>query len=300
MEKVIRVIILLLCISIVFAEAQSLETLRQDIYQILEGKSATVGVAIWGENPHDTLSINGKLRLPMQSVFKLHLAMAIMYQVDQGKLSLNDTITISKEQVNTYEWLWSPLRENYPEGAEVTLAEIIFNTVAWSDNLGCDLLFELAGGPEVVQSFFHESGIRDIAIVDTEIVMQVDWKRQYDNWTTASAANQVLRMFYENTDSLLSPESHSFLLDVLKSTQTGLQDLRGGLPKDAVVAHKTGYSGQNDEGLIRALNNIGIVFLPDGSYFYISVLVSDSSEGVEGSHEIISEIANAAWDYYQS
>lgn len=300
MVKAIQLILLLLCISVVFAEAQSGEILRQNISQILEGKSATVGVAIWREDLQDTLSINGNRPLPMQSIYKFHLAMAVMYQIDQGKLSLDDQITIDKQLTKTYSHLWSPLRKQYPEGAEISLAEVITSTVAWSDNLGCDILFDLVGGPSAVQDFLHEVGVTELAVRHPEIQLQADWSHQYQNWTTARAANQVLKIFYENPNVLLSVESRSFLLNVLKGTQTGLQDIRGGLPKDAVVAHKTGYSGQNEEGLIAALNNIGIVFLPDGSYFYISVLVSDSSEGVEGSHKIIAEIAKAAWDHYQS
>lgn len=300
MTKQISSLVFLVTLSFGYSEAQSNRPLRKEIHQILEGKSATVGVAIWGENPIDTLSINGNHRLPMQSVFKFHLAMAVMHQVDQGKRSLADTITISKKLVETYDWLWSPLREKYPEGAEVRLAEVINYTVAWSDNLGCDLLFEMMGGPKVVDAYFDDLGVKDLEIANKEIDMQADWKLQYHNWTTANAANQVLRMFFENRNELLSAESHHFLLDVLKGTKTSLKDIRGLLPESTVVAHKTGYSGQNDEGLIGALNNIGIVFLPDGSHFFISVLLSDSKEGLEDSHKIIAEIAKAAWDFYKS
>ena len=290
--------LLLLAAAVEHLKAQSLESMRPDIHKILEGKQATVGVAIWGSYPKDTLSLNGDLHLPMQSVFKFHLALAAMHQVDQGKLSLNDKIMIDQERIARYSHLWSPLREKYPGGAEVSLSEIITNTVAWSDNVGCDLLFELVGGPHVVQSYLHGIGVKDIAVIHKEIEMQALWERQYANWTTARAANQVLRIFYENKDDLLSPESHHFLLEVLKGTKTGLKDIRAFLPGDAVVAHKTGHSGKNEDGLTGALNNIGIVFLPDGAHFYISVLVSDAKESEESCHRIIADIAKTAWDHY--
>jgi beta-lactamase class A/beta-lactamase class A VEB len=293
-----KTILLVLLFASGLSRAQSLEPIRQNIDKILEGKQATVGVAIWGSNAEDTLSLNGDLHLPMQSVFKFHLALVAMHQVDQGKLSLDDKITIDQERIALYSHLWSPLREKYPDGAEVSLSEIITNTVAWSDNVGCDLLFELVGGPHVVQSYLHGIGVKDIAVVHKEIEMQALWDRQYANWTTARAANQVLRIFFENKDDLLSPESHHFLLEVLKGTKTGLKDIRAFLPEDAVVAHKTGHSGKNDEGLTGALNNIGIVFLPNGAHFYISVLVSDATESEESCHRIIADIAKTAWDYY--
>ncbi|EAY26257.1 class A beta-lactamase, subclass A2 [Microscilla marina] len=283
-----------------FVKAQSIEVLKQKIHQVFKGKSATVGVAIRGSNSADAISINGNKRLPMQSVFKYHLALAVLHQVDQGKFSLNEKIAITQKMVNAYSHLWSPLRKKYPNGAKLTLAEILRYTVAWSDNLGCDVLFKLIGGTKVVESYVHKIGVKDIAIVHNEIVMQAKWKHQYENWTTANAANQVLQLFFENNDNLLSTKSYNFLLDVLKGTKTGKKSIRGLLPKDAVVAHKTGHSGKNKQGLTGAVNDIGIVFLPDNSYFYVSVLVSNSLESDATNQKIIADIAKLTWDYFKN
>ncbi len=279
-------------------DAQEFNTLRQKIKEVIEGNSATVGVALWGSDVRDTLSVNGNKRLPMQSVYKFHLALAVLDQVDQGKLNLDQVISIDKSFMDTYQKLWSPLRKKYPDGVEISLAEVIRYTVAWSDNVGCDKLFELVGGTKAVHNYMRSLGIENIAIKYPEIVMQNDWDIQYKNWTTPLAANQVLRLFHENKETLWSKESHQFLLQILKDTQTGKKRIRGLLPESTVVAHKTGYSGKNDTGLSGAVNNIGIVFLPDNNYFYISVFVSDSMESDETNQEIIARIAKVAWDYF--
>tara|TARA_R110001583_G_scaffold5822_3_gene30819 strand:- start:4044 stop:4952 length:909 start_codon:yes stop_codon:yes gene_type:complete len=298
MTKRATLLILFLSTIFSFSNAQSIETLRLKINKVLQDKSATVGVAIKGRKPEDTLSINGNKHLPMQSVFKFHLALAVLHQVDQDKISLDDKIAIDKKTLDKYSRLWSPLRKKYPNGAEVSLAEILKYTVALSDNLGCDLLFDLLGGTEVVQAYLHKLGIKDIAIVHPEIVMQAEWDSQYENWTTANAANQALDLFFVNDNSLLSTESYNFLLEILKGTRTGKKSIKGLLPKDAVVAHKTGHSGKNEKGLTGALNDIGIIFLPDGSYFYLSILVTDSMEDSETNQKIIAEIAKLSWDYF--
>jgi len=287
-------------LAINFCEAQSIVDLRQKINQVLENKSATVGVAIKGPNPQDTLSINGNTHLPMQSVYKYHLALAVLHQVDQGKIRLNDTLSISKEMAEKYTHIWSPLREKYPHGVQLPLAEILTYTVALSDNLGCDFLFKLIGGTGVLQSYLHSIGVKDIAILHTEIVMQAQWERQYENWTTAKAANQVLQLFFENPNNLLSAQSRAFLLDVLKGTKTGNKRLKGLLPKGTIVAHKTGTSGKNSKGISGAVNDIGIIFLPDNSHFYLSVLVSDSMESKETNQKIIAEIAKLTWDHFKN
>ncbi|MEP0461999.1 MAG: class A beta-lactamase, subclass A2 [Flavobacteriaceae bacterium] len=291
------VLMFLLCFNAI--NAQSIESLKERITEVLKDKSATVGVSIQGANPADTISINGNKRLPMQSVFKYHLAVAILNQVDQGNLDLSQKVLVEKDLVIAYNHLWSPLREKYPNGGEISLAELIEYTVAWSDNLGCDVLFDLVGGPKVVQSYLHKIGIEHIAIVYKEIMMQAEWDRQYENWTTTNAANQMLQLFFENTNNLLSDESYHFLLKVMKDTKTGKKSIRGFLPEDVIVAHKTGSSGKNSKGLTGALNDIGIVFLPNNSYFYLSVLLSDSMEDKKANQKIIADIAKLAWDYFR-
>ncbi|MEL7004039.1 MAG: serine hydrolase, partial [Bacteroidota bacterium] len=179
-----------------------------------------------------------------------------------------------------------------------TMSEILEYTVSLSDNMGCDLLFELVGGTEVVDAYLHQIGITNIAVVHTEMVMQSIWDSQYDNWTTAKAANWALQLFFENANELLSDKSYQFLLSIMKNTKTGQKSIKGNLPTDVIVAHKTGYSGVNSEGLTGALNDIGIVFLPNDSHFYISVLVSNSMEDYDTNQKIIADIAKVAWDYF--
>jgi len=65
MTKYISLLILWLALVFDFSEAQSIETQREDIHKILDGKQAKVGVAIWGSGSEDTLSINGDWHLPM-------------------------------------------------------------------------------------------------------------------------------------------------------------------------------------------------------------------------------------------
>jgi beta-lactamase class A len=65
-----------------------------------------------------------------------------------------------------------------------------------------------------------------------------------------------------------------------------------------VVAHKTGTSDTNQQGITAAVNDIGIVTLPDGKHFAISVFVVNSAENMEVNEKIISDIGKYVWDYY--
>jgi beta-lactamase class A len=44
----------------------------------------------------DTLSLNGNRHYPMQSVFKFHLALAVLHRVERGELSLDQPYDVVK------------------------------------------------------------------------------------------------------------------------------------------------------------------------------------------------------------
>ena len=104
---------LILLISLSFASVTYAQTdsLRLKIEHIIASKKADIGVAI-DEFESDTLSINGNKHFPMESVFKFHLAVAVLIEVDKGKLSLDQKVPVKKSDLlpNT----WSPLRDKYP------------------------------------------------------------------------------------------------------------------------------------------------------------------------------------------
>lgn len=277
--------------------AQSKDALQQKIQQIVSTKNAVVGVSIVGNNGKDKISINGEKRFPMQSVFKFHIGLLMLSEIDKGKFSLDQKIKIQKKDL--LPDLYSPIRDKYPEGATLTIAEILEYTVSQSDNVGCDALLRLLGGPQAVENYFVKNKFKDISIKINEEVMQNNWDLQFQNWTTPKAANKVLESFYDNKKKLLSQKSYDFIWKVMRETSTGKNRLKGQLPEGTVVAHKTGWSGTNKTtGITAAVNDIGIVFLPNGQHFFISVFVTDSKEGAETNEKIIADIAKATWDYF--
>ena len=65
----------------------------------------------------------------------------------------------------------------------------------------------------------------------------------------------------------------------------------------AVVAHKTGTSATQN-GVTAATNDAGIVTLPNGKHYAISVFVSDSKEDEATNEKIIADISKKVWDYF--
>jgi beta-lactamase class A len=294
--KSLYVALFLFLISLVRPAAQTTEGLNRKIQQIISTKKAVVGVAISGNNGKDTLLIRGNGHFPLQSVFKLHIGLAVLSEVDKGRFSLNQKIKI--KQKDLLPDLYSPLRDKYPKGAELPLSEILAYTVSESDNVGCEVLLRLIGGPAAVENYFVKNGFKDISIKYSEEQQQGHWNLQFQNWTTPKAANEVLMAFFANHKKRLSPKSYDFIWKVMKESKTGQDRLRAQLPKGTAIAHKTGSSGTNKEGITAAVNDIGLIFLPNGRYFFISVFVTDSKEDAKTNEKIIADIGKAAWDYF--
>lgn len=299
MTRKIQILFIGITLVIPQLHSQTIKSIHQSIDSIIQSKNMTVGVAINGIKEQDSLYINGEKHFPMQSVFKFPIALATLAEIDKGKFSYDTKIQITEKELLPN--LWSPIREKYPKGASLSIAEIMQYTVGASDNVGCDALLKLFEKPQMVEKYFAKLGFEDIAIEINEETMQNNWDLQFQNWTTPKEANRILRKFYKNENHLLSQKSCDLIWEIMKSSETGLNRLRGQLPKETIVAHKTGWSGVNkDTGITAATNDIGVAFLPNGEYYFISVFITESHEDLETNERVISNISKLAWDYFTS
>ncbi|KUJ53419.1 CGA/CIA family class A beta-lactamase [Chryseobacterium sp. JAH] len=285
-------LLFLLISAFTFAQNSALE---QKINSIIKDKKATVGISVLGIENDFKYNKNSDKKLPMQSVFKFHIAAAVLDFVEKRKLSLDQKIVLDKS--NLLENTWSPLRDKYPNGnAGIPLSEILELTVAKSDNNGCDIMLKLLGGPKTVQKFMDSKGVKGFQIKYNEAEMHRNWNVQYENYSTTQSAVDVLKKFYEG--KLLSRKSTDNLMKVMLSTSTGLNKMVEQLPKSTPVARKTGASGKNDAGLTGAENEIAIVTLPNGKHYAIAVFVSNSIESDAVNCKIVSDISKAVWDHF--
>ena len=271
------------------------QNLKKKILQITKDKNATVAVSVLDFGNDKTVHINGNKKLPMLSVFKFHIGLAVLNEVDQGKLNLDQKILIKKSDL--LENTWSPIRERFPEGnIEMPLGLLIKYTVAESDNNGCDILLRLIGGTETVQKFINSKGVRNFTIKVNEEQMHQGFEFMYLNTTTANSANQLLKDFRDK--KIVSKTSTDFLMTTMLETSTGKNKIVAQLPESVPVAHKTGSSGKNEKGLTAAENDIGIVTLPGGKSYALSIFVSDSMESAETNTKMIADISKIVFDYF--
>jgi beta-lactamase class A len=244
------------------------------------------------ETGETVAALEARGRFPMQSVYKLPISMAVMKQVDAGKLTLEQKVAVGKSDF-VRAGQYSPIRDRNPNGAEITVNELIRFAISESDGTASDVLMKLAGGPQAVQAYLNDLSVNDWIVLNTEKEIGQDWQVQYRNFSTPDAAVALLRALHEKRG--LSESSQALIMKCLVESTRGAKRLKGLLPAGTIVAHKTGTSGAQ-QGITAATNDIGIITLPNGKHLAIAVFVSDSPTDEATREGVIAKIAKAVWD----
>ncbi len=284
-EKVMRVLLLIIIFSTLLACA-SITPFANEI----KNKRADIGIACADDK---TYWENSSRPFPLMSVFKLHVAVAIMDKINRGELSLNQTIKISAKELETDTW--SPMLKKYPaSGFNITLRNLLYYMLAESDNNACDILIDRAGGIAAIQKYVHEIGLTNTTIKVTESQMHRDKTLQYQN--AATLQDIILLLKKINNKELFAPQLHKELTEIMLQTNTGADKIKKYLPQTVKTAHKTGSSSCINNKKI-ADNDVAII--KDGNKtYYLAVFVTDSYESDKDNAEIIASIAKAAYKAY--
>ena len=295
MKKLIALSLSTLLASFTLVTASCLASpLQENIDAIVKDKQAEIGVVIEGFDTHQRAGFNENTRFPMQSVFKFPVALAVLDQVDTGKINLDETLLLKPSDLlpNTH----SPLREKYADkNAAVSIREILQETVAASDNNGCDILLRLIGGPQAVDRYVKSLGISDMQIAVNEQEMHTAKDAQHKNWATPAATTRLLRLFHDG--KLLKPDSQEFLWAAMRDSVTAPGRLRSPLPAGTHLIHKTGTSDYSPKDG-STVNDVGIILLPDGNPVFVSVLISGSKMSMMDTEKIIASLSGVAWDHF--
>jgi beta-lactamase class A len=265
--------------------------LQKQIEQIASLAKGRVGVAAEVLETGESVSLNLHEHFPMQSVYKLPIGMAVLAQVEGGKLRLEQKVQVEKRHF-VHRGQLSPIRDKNPNGVELSLAELLRFAVSESDGTASDVLLELIGA-EAVNKYLNQLGINEIVVVNSEREIGQDWETQYRNWASPAGSLQLLRCLHERRG--ISEQSQQLLLKFMTETPTSANRLKGLLPQTAVIAHKTGTSGSNGK-VTAATNDIGLITLANGQHVAIAVFVTDSPANLVTREKVIAQIAKAIWD----
>lgn len=289
-------LIYVLCFSMSITLQAQQQTLESKIGDFLKGKKAMVGVAVLTDR-NKILLHNNKMNYPLLSVFKFHVALAVLDKMNKQGTPLDHIVHVKASQLqpNTY----SPLRQKYPnQDLDISLGELLRHNISLSDNNACDILIEYAGGIGHIHQYINKLGVCDFNLSETEDSMHRNPSKTYLNWSTPAEMVRLLEI--ADKKELFDPIYKDFLWNTMIATSTGSNKLKGLLPSNAIVGHKTGSSDRNSEGVKIADNDAGVVIMPDGKKYYIAVFVMNSRETDDENAAIIARISRMVYDEYLS
>ncbi len=310
------------------ARADKLDYLAAEIGRIAATVgSGTVGVGILHFETGRSVGLNENDIYPMASVVKVPIAIKLLKDIDNGTLTLDRELDMSPEDLEVGS---GSLRRTLARtGTRLTVASLIELMMTESDNSATDRLLALAGGPQAVTDYIKSLGVSSVR-VDRSIRMLLGehaglaedevpemgrrfGPREYNAKvrTVPSAERLAARRSYESDPrdtaaplemsslleklaqgQLASPGATAFLLGVIERTRTGPHRLKGLLPPNTVIGHKTGTVGSST-------NDVGIITLPDGAgRIAVSVFIKGSVDAGPERERIIAHIARAAYDYF--
>jgi beta-lactamase class A len=299
-----------------------LERAEDIVAAIVKASEGTVGVAVKHMESGEGFSVNGDASFPLASVVKLPILTEVMAEIKDGQFGLSDEWSL-KPSDQFYDG--SLLSDLKAPGIRISVENLI-NMMMWlSDNTATDLLLTRVG-IEAVNSRIRSFGIEGILVGRTIRELLLDYyvgdSRKYLSMPMDEFARVYARMAVEDPGTLAkaradfggNPADHAtpravnallekifrkeildasscdHILKVMAGCQTGTNRIRGLLPPNTIVAHKTGTIGGT-------INDCGIIELPGGAgHVALSVLSKDTDpDHTEGT---IALIAKTVYDYF--
>jgi beta-lactamase class A len=300
-------------------------SLESQIAGIASQAGGRVGVSAVLLETGDAAELNADAQFPMQSVYKVPIAMAVLYASSQGKLSLSQQVNVRPSDFVRLG-VRSPIRNQFPQGGVFTIRELMAQAISESDGTANDVLLEQAGGPAGVMDYLGKLGVSGMFVMDSEKDIFKDWDTQYRNSATPRATVELLRQLQFGAGIAADPRQE--LLYLMKTSGPGYRRLKHLLPKDVEIAHKTGTGGTKPVDLPAAntatnvspiltktplpkptlrpsgspqimsssTNDVGIIYLPNGKHILIAVYVTDSTAPAFIREGTIAQIAKLVWD----
>jgi beta-lactamase class A len=251
--------------------------------------------------------------------------MAVLSLVDRGEISLDETVTVRREDLSVFH---QPISAFVGEaGYTVSIGRLISGALQQSDNAANDALVRRLGGPFAVQVALVGRNLEGVRFGPGERDLQtraagLTWKPDYsfdrtfweerealplqvrrtaleayladppDGATPRGVAEALVRL---KQGQLLSESSTEFMLAQMEQSVTGQGRLRSGLGPGWRLAHKTG-TGQVMGALATGYNDVGLLLAPDGRVYSVAVLIARTRRPLSERQALLAAVARAICD----
>ncbi len=251
--------------------------LKSKINELLKKETGYFSIGIKDLETGNTVYINDT-QLKAASVIKVFVMEAAYKKAKDGELDLDKKIVLK----NSMKVGGTGSLQGMKEGTVKTIDQLIEMMITISDNTAANIIVgEL--GFEYINDRIKELGCKDTVLGWYFVIAG---PKGVKNATSVRDLNLLYEKMY--TNNCLGKEYDQKMLDLMKRLPNKTK-LPLYLPKDTVVAHKTGAINQHE-------HDAGIVYGPKKN-FIISILSKDFGNP-ETVHKAIGKITKLTYDYY--
>lgn len=298
------------------------QSIRSEINRLGQGFDGRVGIAVKSVDEGWSVGWKADELYPQQSVSKLWVSIAALDELDKGRLSLDQSVTLTPSDRTLFH---EPIAQKVLAGLyTTTLADLMVRAITTSDNMANDKLMWSIGGPRAIRAMLRSKHLGAIRFSDGERVLQsriagLAWNPSYSAGNAffeardALPAEQRKHAFdsyvanpYDGAapraivdalarlkrGELLSPVSTHYLLTIMSETNTGPNRLKGGLATGWVLYHKTG-TGQVLGNAQAGYNDVGILTAPDGMSYAVAVMIKLTSSPLSVRMMLMNNVVKA-------
>ena len=218
---------------------------------------------------------------PSASMVKIPIMAAVFQAVHDGKISLDQMVTMtSRDQVSG-----SGILKTMPLGSRYSVRKLMRLMITRSDNTAANMLISLVGR-NYINSYFKRIGLKNTNL--SRKMMDFSQRRKgVENYTTARDVSLLLEKMYKG--SFINAKVSRQCLALLK-LQKVKDRIPRQLPKEVVVAHKTGLERS-------VCHDAGIVFTEKGDF--LICILTKSKGAFRTSKEFIARIASYTYNTYK-
>jgi beta-lactamase class A len=225
------------------------------------------------------IDINAGVAFPAASTIKLPVLVAFFQAFDEGKVRLDETLTMEASQVAEGS---GDLQYQKP-GTKYTVLETITKMIVISDNTATNMIIDRLGGAEVLNQQFLKWGLRNTAIRNP--------LPDLGGTNTTSPHDLTNLVSQVEQGGLLSMKSRDRLFHIMEQTQNDSL-IPKGLGRGAIIAHKTG-------NINSVLADAGAIDMPNGKRYLLSVLIKRPAEGYTPAANLIRDVSETVYKYFE-
>jgi beta-lactamase class A len=270
MMKTTRRKILSLAVAAALAPAAQAASAERTLKAIHKRVGGRLGVHILDSQSGRRIAYDDDSRFAMASTFKLMLAAALLWQVDKNAFTLDHELEISRDDLLPT----SPdVEAKLKAGATaMTVRDLCAAIVVSSDNAAANVLLKGIGGPSALTTFMRSIGDDKTRLdrIETDLNANLPGDPR-DTTTPRAMVDSMLRIF---TQDVITMRSRALLIDWMMQSRTGLDRVRGGIPKSWQVGDKTGTGSGG------AVNDLAIAWPPERRPILVAVFMSESGLAV--------------------